>query len=198
MPKIHRFILLFGLFGFCAACNSPDPSFPRPYGFHRINFPQSTVYQTFQNESCPFTFEYPDFGVISRDNPDSCWVDILFPQYDCKWHLTYRNIVESGRMLPAHFEEYRRLVYKHTKKASEIRETGFSVAAGGGVSFELYGNVGIPEQFFLTDTTENIALTSFYYQTALKNDSLAPVSVYMKAQLKHMRESFRWRSDTQP
>ncbi|MEL6673428.1 MAG: hypothetical protein AAFR61_14585 [Bacteroidota bacterium] len=176
-----------------SSCSEEYVPFPRKYGFHRIDIPAVTQYQTFSNAACPFSFEYPEGGRISRESPDSCWTDIYFPAYDCTWHFTYRQAEESGKARGVHFEEYRGLIYKHSKKASQIKESRLDMASGKGVKFELYGNVGTPEQLFFHDASEQeIMMMSFYFNTAMKNDSLQPVIVHMKDQLDHMLESFTW------
>lgn len=192
MKQISLF-LTFLVILMITSCKSEENPFPRPYGFHRIEIPTATEYTLFENTTCPFSFEYPAFGEITRSNPDSCWTDIYFPPFDCKWHLTYRNIPSGGKDYSTHYEEYRRLVYMHTKKASDIRELPYVRQNVMGTVFHLYGDVAIPEQFMISDSTEHIALVSLYFNTALKNDSLAPVISYMKDQLFHMRETFRWK-----
>ena len=174
------------------SCESYIP-YPRKMGFPRIDFPKEQTYSSFSNETCPFNFEYPVAGNITRDKNDSCWVDINYPLYDCKWHMSYRNIETSGKSRSEHFEEFRRLIYKHSKKASQIKESQISFPAGRGVMFEVYGNVGTPAQVFFYDSTEtDIMMMSFYFQTAMKNDSLQPVINYMKEEMSHMLETFEW------
>lgn len=174
------------------ACDSYNPT-PRRYAYPRIDIPAQTQYQSFRSESCPFTFEYPDFGKITRDMPDSCWVDIAFPRFDCKWHFTYHQAGTRTKTRHAYYEEYRRLVYEHSKKAKQINETAIQFAQGAGIRFDINGEVGTPQQLFLYDSTEQqILMMSFYFQTATKNDSLQPVIRYMKGEIEHMLETFRW------
>lgn len=181
-------IFWVSLFG----CNTPAP-FPRPFGFHRIDLPDDKSYKIFQNEICPFTFEYPSLGQISKQTLDSCWVDIYYPAYDCKWHITYRSIPIQGRDRAYHLEEHRSLIYKHAKMATRINNTPVQEENGYGVLYEVYGNVGTPAQFFFSDSTGNhVVMTSFYFNTALKNDSLQPIINYMKGELKHMMSSIQW------
>ncbi|MDX2249763.1 MAG: hypothetical protein SF052_23465 [Bacteroidia bacterium] len=191
---MQKLIFFFtGIFFFLSGCEEYVP-YPRPFGFPRIDFPTKTAYTSFSNEICPFTFEYPDYGKISRSLDDSCWVDIHFPVYDCKWHITYRTADKKGKDRHAHYEDYRRLIYKHSKKATQIQESPITVPAGQGILFEIYGNVGTPAQVFLYDSTETqIVMMSFYFQTALKNDSLQPVINYMKGEIGHTLETFQWK-----
>jgi gliding motility-associated lipoprotein GldD len=151
-------------------------------------------YQTFRSEVCPFTFEYPSSGQIVRNNADSCWVSIRFDRYDLTWHLTYRNASASGKPRAVHFEEYRRLVYQHSKKSSRIEENPFALPQGDGFLFEVYGEVGTPAQVFFSDSTqEDLLMLSFYYQDATTRDSLQPVTQYMKDELLYTLQSLQWR-----
>ena len=133
------------------SCTSYEP-YARPYGFPRIEVPSPAerTYTSFSNQTCPFTFEYPAGGTITRDLKDSCWVDIKFPDYSLSWHITYRD-ADANRSRASHFEDYRRLVYKHSKKATQITEEAISGPSGYGTLFELYGTVGTPAQIFYSD-----------------------------------------------
>ena len=185
--------ILLGLSFFITSCEEPINQ-PRKYGFPRMELPEGFGYKTFSNESCPFTFDFPDYGEISRDMSDSCWVDINFPGYDLTWHFTYRNTEESNKSRGQHFEEYRRLIYKHSSKASHIEANPMEAPSGKGTLFEIYGEVGTPQQVFLYDQKEeDIMMMSFYYQTATENDSLAPLTVYMKEEVQKMLQTFKWK-----
>jgi len=193
MKSTHLIIsLALSLLLILVACEERTP-IPRSFGFPRIDLPTETTYQQFDSESCPFTFEYPTYAKITRDRTDSCWVDIYFPPFDCKWHFTYRDLRETGLKREAYFEEYWELVHKHSKKATEIRPTNIQIPAGYGTLFEMFGNVGTPAQLFLSDSTHNIMMSSFYFNTALKNDSLAPVIDHMKKEFLHMASTLKWK-----
>lgn len=180
---------------FAAGCDSYEP-YPRKRAFHRIDMPDSAAVQlkAFQNGVCPFTFSYPADGEITRDHTDSCWVDIHFPKYDCKWHITYRNVRASGKPANFHFEEHRRLVYEHSKKATKIVNSAMRVPAGTATVYEIFGNVGTPTQYFVLDTTlSNNMMLTVYFQTALRNDSLAPIIDYMKRETRRSIRSLQWK-----
>lgn len=175
-----------------AACTTYEP-YPRPMAYARIDLPASYAYTTFSSPVCPLTFEYPATGVITRELSDSCWVDIRFPEFDLKWHITYRDADEGGKDRAAHYEEYRRLIYKHTKKALRIEELPLQVPAGSGVWFNITGEVGTPSQVFLADSSgKRVVMISMYFQTALKNDSLEPVIAHMRNEMLHMSGTLRW------
>ena len=46
-------------------------------------------------------------------------------------------------------------------------------------------------QFYLTDSTNHFLRGALYFNTEV-NDSIAPVSIFLKDDIKHLIESFRW------
>lgn len=188
---ISLLVITFAL----SACQEYTPV-PRKHGFHRIDLPDEAdrQYKKLAVSSCPFEFEYPDFGEITRSMEDSCWTDIQMMPFDLKWHVTYRDVNETGKDLSTHFEEYRKLIYKHTKKATRIEESPLIGPRGQGTFFEIYGNVGTPAQVFYADTNQSqVMMVSIYFQTALRNDSLRPVINYMKEEMQHAVETLNWK-----
>lgn len=163
----------------------------KPWGFSRMELPQNFGYKKFENTSCPFTFQYPDFGTITRDNSDSCWADISFPIFEAKWHISHHDISKQ-KDRQAHFEDFRKLVYKHVKKASAIADYPFENEKGKGMRYELYGNVGAPVEIFFSNDKYTMT-ADFYLNTALKNDSLDPAIQFMKIEMDKMMESFQWK-----
>jgi len=174
------------------SCSEPEQTLlPRPTGWPRIDLPEHG-YQSMDAGPCPFTFEYPKMAAVESTKPDSCWMDLYMERFECRWHLTYRYIPASDKTIAQHNEEYRKLVFKHIQKVSQIKETPIESPAGEGIFYELYGTVGVPAQFLFTDST-HLVMASFYFDTAIRNDSLAPVIDFVKEDLKHMAESIRWK-----
>lgn len=180
-------VLMIGMVG----CKEVSNPVPRPSGWPRIDLPAHT-YQTVDDANCPFKFEFPTIGVVESRKADSCWMNLYFERFECRWHITYRHVPSSGKSLAEHNEEYRKLVFKHIQKVSQIKETPLASANGSGILYELFGTVGVPAQFFFTDST-HLVMASFYFDTAVRNDSLAPVIDFMKDDLQHMAQSISWR-----
>ena len=120
-------------------------------------------------------------------------MDLFFPQFNCRWHVTYRYVPGSGKTISDHNEEYRKLVFKHIQKVSQIKENPIEGPSGNGVFYELFGTVGVPAQIVFTDST-HLVMASFYFDTAVRNDSLAPVIDFMKEDLQHMAQTIRWKN----
>ncbi|MFN0200230.1 MAG: hypothetical protein ACKVTZ_01845 [Bacteroidia bacterium] len=190
--QISTGLLLLLSLAFSSCGGETDP-FPRQYGHPRIDMPKELKYSKFESASCPFTFEYPAIAEISRNQPDSCWIDVSFPQYNCKWHLSSRGVGDKGKDRNFRYEEARKLVFKHIKKTDgNIPEIPIQTKAGYGVKWELYGQVGTPMEFFFGDENTTI-MGSFYFQTALKNDSLQPVIQFMKKEMDRMITTIEWK-----
>lgn len=187
-----KILALFMLLSFGMLSCTSDP-YPRPKGYPRIDLPEHT-YKVFDNGDCPFTFEYPAFGEISRSEADSCLADFYFKPYDFYWHLTYRHIPSSGKSRDQHEEEYRRLVYKHSMKLSHMSEFDLEAKNGTGLMYELHGKVGAPAQLIFGDRDSvHLIMVSLYFQRAVNQDSLAPLISYVKQDMQHMAGSIEWR-----
>lgn len=179
---------------FLSSCGEEYVPFARKYAYPRIELPAEISYQVFENEACSFSFEYPAEGKITRNREDSCWVDISLEEHDATFHVNGRSILTSGRPLEVHQEEHRRLIYNHSVKAARIVPEAINLANGAGTKYEMVGEVGTPMQVFFHDEAgEESVILSFYYQSALKNDSLAPVTEYLKVQLDHIVETIEWK-----
>ncbi len=179
---------------FLSACGEEYVPFARKYAFPRLDLPTETSYQVFESEACAFSFEYPEVGKLTRNQEDSCWVNISLEEYDATFHVNGRSILTSGRPLEVHLEEHRRLIYNHSVKAARIVPEAINMANGAGTKYEMVGEVGTPMQVFFHDEAgEESVILSFYYQSALKNDSLAPVTEYLKGQLDHIVETIEWK-----
>ena len=162
---MRNLILVFSLVIFLYSCSNDTT--PRPWGYHRLILPEHK-YKLYDNPNCPYKFEIPVYGQVLNEDNDSCFLDIDFPQFG-------------------------ELVYKHSKKATEIREHILERKNGIGTFFELYGEVPTSAQFFFSDSTRFAMITSMYFKTATKNDSLKPVIDFMKKDLMHLIETIQWK-----
>ena len=61
----HRALISCLLFFFFAGCDSGYT--PKPKGYFKIDFP-AHEYQEFNRAGFPYQFEYPVYGIISRDS----------------------------------------------------------------------------------------------------------------------------------
>lgn len=184
--------LLIILMALSAISCRTDIPVPKPEGFHRIELPKHE-YTPYSDSNCPFAFDLPVYAVPNMRKPDSCWVNFHLKPLNCYWHLTYKDLRSAKITHQAAYEDYRRLIYKHSQQATEITETILKTQHGSGVLFQIYGNVPTSAQVFFSDSSKNAIMMSFYFNTALKNDSLSPIIEFVKEDMRHAIESLTWK-----
>src|SRR5690242_19996711 len=140
--KFFLLPVLFLVIGFIA-CNSDYSA--RPRGYFRIDLPEKK-YQVFSRPGFPYTFEYPVYGEIVQDSlffdqaPENpYWINIDFPQFDGKIHISYKEIGRNN--FDSLVSDANNMAYKqHTYKASAIQKEPFHTPSGnGGIYFTLKG-----------------------------------------------------------
>lgn len=184
-----------------AACE--DPVFtPKPRAYPKVVYPEK-AYQTFDENYCSFTFQYPKYAVIQQDTTffeekpaHPCWFNIYMPAFECRIHCTYTPITKQ---MP--FDKLKTDAFKmtewHNKKATYINEQPFHRPGTNvqGILFDIDGPVASQVQFYITDTLEqeHFLRGALYFYTQAKPDSLAPVYDFVKQDVAKMLETFEWR-----
>ncbi|MEM6964828.1 MAG: hypothetical protein AAF573_08695 [Bacteroidota bacterium] len=187
------------LFFFISSCNEEAAISPKPRGFPKVDYPQKS-YQGFTKGYCDFTFEYPTYAKIEKDEyffgekpRNECWFDVFIPQFDARIHWTYSaidKIFTADKLKTDAFE----LAHKHNIKAKYIEELKIATPNGAkGFAFDMEGEVASPYQFFLTDEKEHFVRGSLYFNTEVAPDSLAPVFDFVKKDIEHMINTFKWK-----
>lgn len=175
---------------FLAAC-SEDPV-PKPRGYFRIALPEKGYEQL--KSDCPFTFEYPVYASVSADKSrmaEPCWLNIYFPQFNAQVHLSYKPVNNN---VAQYLEDSRTLTYKHTVKANDIRELPVIKDSANvyGLVYDIKGNAASSLQFHLTDSVNHFLRGSLYFNVPPNSDSLAPVIEFLRSDVHHLIETFRW------
>lgn len=165
---------------------------PKPRGYFRIDFPEKK-YRTYQS-NCNYSFEYPVYGKITdilASPSEPCWINIEFPEFRGKIHITYKKM--NGN-LTAYSEDIRTLAYKHIVKADDIIETPVMNPEKKvfGMVYEIKGNTASSLNFYLTDSTDNFLSGALYFSTIPNKDSLAPVIAFFKTDIEHLIETLEW------
>jgi gliding motility-associated lipoprotein GldD len=166
---------------------------PKPRGYMRIEFPQKE-YVRFDS-ICPFNFEHPVYGKVVPDmdyNSEPCWLNIEFPAFDGKLHISYKKIEGN---LYEYVEDSRTLAYKHTIKADAINETSYSDMSEHvyGILYDIKGDAASGLQFYLTDSSRHFLRGALYFNVQPDKDSLAPVIAYFREDIIHLIETFEWK-----
>lgn len=180
------------------ACNSAYTV--KPKGYYRIDFPPH-AYQTFDQPGYPYTFDYPVYAQIVRDSSyfkdmdTPFWVNIEFPALHGKIYLSYKTI--GAATLEKLVNDAFVMTYKHTTKASSIRDSLFHTPNGNsGIWFDVGGNAATGKQFFITDSTRHFLRGALYFDTTPNVDSLNIVYDFLQADMFQLINSLRWKAVT--
>ncbi|OIP00301.1 MAG: gliding motility lipoprotein GldD [Bacteroidetes bacterium CG2_30_32_10] len=192
---IHLFktgAVVFIISFFALSCK--ETPIPKPKGYFRIALPEKK-YVLFDT-IFPYSFEYPVYSKISiNNNPNSelYWINLDFPRFNGSLQITYKNLNHN---LNKYIEDSHEYVNKHIPKATSIDTKVWSNGAYKvyGLTFDIEGiGVASPYQFYLTDSTTHFLRAALYFNTIPNNDSLAPVIQFIKKDLNHLIETFKWK-----
>lgn len=184
MKRLVLVIVLIGL----ASCGS-DPT-ARPNGYMRIGLPEKE-YAPLTLEGCSFKSRInEDAGVYYKDS-SNCWIDIVYPSIRSTIQLTYKPV--DGN-LEALFIDAQKLAYKHTVKASGMREQLFTYDSARvyGMYYEMSGASAATTQFYATDSSNHFLRGVLYHYSAPNPDSLAPVTAYMREEMLELIANLSW------
>jgi gliding motility-associated lipoprotein GldD len=187
----HIFFISFVLT--FSACSEDSSLIPKPRGYFRLDFPEKK-YQVFSSE-CPYSFEFPVYTSIQTDkirNNEKCWKDIDFGKLHAKIHISFKNINGNINNL---IEESRKLAYKHSVKASGIEEFIIENEKERvfGTLYEIGGETASSIQFHVCDSTRYFLRGSLYFYAEPNADSLAPAINFIRSDINHLLETFRWK-----
>ncbi|MNZ95192.1 hypothetical protein D3C78_1143260 [compost metagenome] len=124
-----------------------------------------------------------------------CWVNVNYPQFNGKLHISYHDINGDKKKFIKLTEESRGLVFKHTIKATAIDESVISDKANKvyGTYYTIDGNAASSIQFYLTDSTQHFLRAALYFSSEPKLDSIQPVLNFIKKDVELLIKSFKWK-----
>ncbi len=183
MYKLYFFFLVI----FFISCK--EETLPKPKAFLNLEF-EKTTYQELPVLR-PYIFEIPKN--IKIINEPKNWLKIEYPALKASIDLTYRKIDKNLREL---LIESERLVFKHTIKAEEIISNDYlnNTRNVFGSIYEITGNAASQIQFHITDSTHHFLKGALYFKAKPNYDSLLPAINYIKNDILHLMETFKWRS----
>ena len=188
MRILPLFVLLIVLVSSCS-----DSYAPKPRGYFRIDLPEK-AYRAF-DAAFPYTFDYPVYADISADSSkmaEPYWINIRYKPFNATLHLSYKMMAGN---LDKYLNDAHTLVNKHIPKATAISQREFVDPAHRvfGLVFDIRGaDAASPYQFYLTDSITNFVRGALYFNHVPNNDSLAPVIEFLKKDMEHMINTFRW------
>ena len=178
------------------SCNSDYT--PKPRGYFKISFPQKQ-YQPFDQPGYPYAFEYPVYAKVVKDSSffgeateNPWWINIDFPQFDAKIHVSYKEIGKNkfDKLINDAFT----MTNKHTSKAYSIDDSLITNPNNvHGIFFKVGGDVATANQFFLTDTTKHFLRGALYFDATPNEDSLGIVNRFLIEDVRHLINTFRWK-----
>jgi|SRR5690606_27263072 len=168
---------------------------PKPRGYFRIDFPDK-AYQAFDPE-CPFSARIPVYATVEPDrsaDAQPCWMDIHFPQFNARIHLSYMRVTGEDNFNEL-VEDARTFAFNHTVKATAIDQQRIRrpEARVYGLKYEIKGNTASGIQFFVTDSTQNYLRGALYFHEKPRLDSIQPVLDFIKADIDTLIQSVRWK-----
>jgi len=191
-------LLLGSLVLFLASCigtNDDEIINPKPRAFYSLSFPEKK-YQPYQSD-CPFTFEIPDYANVEPSKDKSaapCWLNVKYPLFKAQLYLSYGEVKNN---LPKYLADARELAVRHQVKASGLEQQVIlrDSAKVFGLLYDIEGNTATALQFYVTDSTKNFLRGSLYFNCRPNIDSLKIVIDYLRQDVLHMIQTFKWKED---
>lgn len=183
--KWMRWMLLFAVVG----CQ--DDPLPKPRGYFRIGLPEKAYYVE-DTLDCPYQFET---NLAAKwDVKKNCWADINYPGIRASVKLTYYSF--DQKPLDQLLKDGQRMAYSHTIKADGMYEQPIVNKEENiyGMLYQIKGQVATSTQFYLTDSTQHFIRGVLYFYSQPNPDSLKPVNNFMKDEIVHMIETFKWKN----
>ena len=173
-----------------SACDQ-NQAVPRPKGYFRIAL-HDTLFRTVELD-CPLDIEMAksaQLEPVRNFAPDSCWFNIVYPEYKARVHCTYASGVQLDPVLKDAFS----LAYEHEVKADAIEIERMDFEDGGmNLTWHIQGNAASPLQFLSTDGNDQFLRGALYFELRPNADSLNPVITRLAADVDRLVAHLDWR-----
>lgn len=191
--------ILFFLVVLISACGG-EVAIPKPHVYPKVYYPKKD-YEGIKEE-LPFSFQKPVYTIlsVSRDarqenNPNAKhWRNLEFNDFNATLHLSYAKL-KNMMQLDSLKEEARRLTYEHAFKADDIQNIAYNNELDKvyGTIFLIEGNTATNLNFYLTDSSNHFFRGSLYFNSKTKPDSILPVFTFIKQDVEHLINTFKWK-----
>jgi gliding motility-associated lipoprotein GldD len=198
--QMHKVLfIVLSIVSLISSCQDEEFT-PKPRGYANINLPKHS-YTNLPLSNFPYMFELPLYGKVMRDTTffgdkteNPYWLNIDFGKLGGKIYLTYKKLnskVELQKLL----EDNYKMSYAHSKKADFIDDAVFSTPHNvSGILSHVGGNAASSYQFFATDSTKHFLRGALYFDAVPNEDSLQPVTEFLKKDLEHLIQTLRWQN----
>tara|TARA_B110000908_G_C10235489_1_gene443065 strand:- start:1246 stop:1854 length:609 start_codon:yes stop_codon:yes gene_type:complete len=197
MKKIFFYFFILGVLSL-SSCEKVFYT-PKPIAYPRIQFPEKGKFEKYKDRGCPYSFEYPTYAkIVQQKNKftnevESCWFNVSFEDFNATIYMSYKEI-GLDITLEKVLEDAHKLTYAHSKKADFIDEALIKNKQGvKGQLSEVGGNVATNIQFYLSDLEKHYIRGSLYFQTSPNIDSVQPIVDFIKKDMTHIFETFKWK-----
>lgn len=198
LVKMRRLLSAITILMIFAACDTVFV--PKPTGFNAISLPVHD-YELYNDTSKPYLFSKsmeaaiePYITEIIKEEED--YIKVVYPELGGAIWVTYKKIGNNLDTLNSYISNSFRLADGHNVKATGIDSEVIPTKEGHyALSIILEGDVSSQYQFYVHDSTTNFMRFALYFETATKNDSLAPVIDYLKEDMDHILSTLEWRSN---
>lgn len=188
-----KFTILITLALFIIACSGNGNFIPKPRGLNHIELPPA-AYQALSADSLPYSFNYSTHSAFEPHQEDASIQIVNYKNLGAKIWLTYFPIENSEEKLDSVMLDAYRLLQKNNVKAESIVPDTIKTENGkSAMVFVLSGEVPTQLQFIMHDTTTNFMRGALYFETAKKNDSLAPVINYIRKDIEELVRTLEWK-----
>jgi gliding motility-associated lipoprotein GldD len=187
-------IFLIGFFINLVGCTQ---HLPKDKAYPRVYLPKKE-YVNYSSE-CGYSFQIPKYATVEnkdyfrneRLESDSCWVNIAFPSFNGKLHISFKNYPNPDT-LSRMMEDHYRLTSKHTIKATYIRDSIIDLPNLKGLIYSVGGNAASDKQFVLTDYKNRFIRGAMYYSNRPNADSMRPVIDFVDRDIMHLIHTFKF------
>ena len=191
--QLTSFFLLVLIIFIIASCG--NEYLPKPRGYNRLLLPEHLYRQL--PDSFPYKFEYSTHATLLKDSSwlaEKYWVDLHYPDIGASITVSYKQVYNNEDTLRGLLNDAYRLTSKHQIKAYAIDESILKTPNGHtAVVTELQGQAPSQFQFYTTDSANHFLRGALYFNTASKNDSLAPSIEFVKIDIIHMLNTLVWK-----
>ncbi len=167
----------------------------RPEGYLRIGLP-SADYEMLALPGFPYQFQKNQSATFTIKDSAQFWGNLYYPTLRSTVQLTYKAVGEND--LEELVRDAQQLAYKHTVKASGMREQLFNYPekSVSGMYYEMSGESASTTQFYATDSTSHFLRGVLYHYSTPKPDSLAPVTNFIREEIIELLNSLEWAADS--
>lgn len=181
-----------------SACSGDAPRIPRPRAYPKITYPERH-YIEFSEAQCPLTFRHPDYMQVVRktkffgeQSSHPCWFDLEAKALGATLHCSYSPVTsrqEFDKLVTDAFK----IADQINQRANYMEEIRVANAYGvHGVLMEFQGAAASPLNFFLTDSVHHFLRMSLYYQARVVQDSLDPVTEFLRTDIAEIVNTLRF------